>query len=94
MNPIQANSPARIPVAVDNGLVRPRDLPASHFVLARKSNQQYKCNSDGSCGHCVPEECRAKENLLVTTKAEEMKIVKVHILFKAPRFNMLSAAQP
>jgi uncharacterized repeat protein (TIGR03803 family) len=78
-NPIQANSPACFPAAVDNGLVRPRNCAGSHFVLARKSNQQYKYILDGRCGHCGPEQCRAKENLLVTTKAEEKEIMKVHI---------------
>jgi uncharacterized repeat protein (TIGR03803 family) len=52
---------------------------ASHFLLARKSNQQYKYISDRSCGHCAPEKCRAKEKSLVTTKAEEKKIMKGHI---------------
>jgi len=67
----------------------------SNRLFSLQTNLIYRIKSaDGRCGHCGPEECRAQENLLVTTKAEEKKIVKVHIPFKAPRFIMLSGAQP
>lgn len=58
----------------------------NHLFLASKSNQQYKYISDRGCRQCAPEKCRAEGNLLVTTNAEEKKIVKVHIqnLFLLP----------
>jgi uncharacterized repeat protein (TIGR03803 family) len=78
-NPVQANSPACFPAAVDNGLVRPRNLLAAILFLQGNLISSINTFQVEVAGIVPAEKCRTKEKSLVTTKVEEKKIMKGHI---------------